>query len=129
MSHFTRRSFAFSFFAAFASSAAFAQAGKQRRVRFPKGRTTAVLKGAVGSGAPDTYLLRAGRGQTMIVHVSSTGKNAGFDIFAPNGGGKLEGASGASDWTGALPANGDYAIDVYPTNGTATSYTLEVTIR
>ncbi len=107
-----------------------AQTGTTRRVRFPKGRTTAVVKGAVVRATQDQYILGARRGQTMIVHITSLEKNAVFAILGP-GGVALDGAEEGADvmdWTGELPSSGDYSIWVSPTRGNAT-YTLEVTIR
>ncbi|MCM3904006.1 MAG: hypothetical protein ND866_20080 [Pyrinomonadaceae bacterium] len=104
--------------------------GKTQRVRFARGRTTAVLNGAVVRATQDRYILGAREGQTMIVHVTSREKNAVFTILDPSGtalAGTDEG-SDAMDWTGELPLSGDYSIWVSPTRGNAT-YTLEVTIR
>ena len=104
--------------------------GKTQRVRFARGRTTAILKGAVVRGTKDRYILGAREGQTMIVHVSSREKNAAFTILGPDATalqGTDEGLD-ATDWTGELPLSGDYSIWVSPTRGNAT-YTLEVTIR
>ncbi|HEY7784721.1 MAG TPA: hypothetical protein VIB00_08340 [Pyrinomonadaceae bacterium] len=104
--------------------------GKTQRVRFAKGRTTAVLKGAVVRATQDRYILGARAGQTMIVHITSREKNAVFTILGPDATaleGTEEGAD-AMDWTGELPLSGDYSIWVSPTRGNAT-YTLEVTIR
>jgi len=104
--------------------------GKTQRVRFARGRTTAVLHGAVVRGTQDRYILGARSGQTMIVHITSREKNAGFAILGPDAT-ALEGAeegTDATDWTGTLPLSGDYSIWVGPTRGNAT-YTLEVTIR
>jgi hypothetical protein len=113
-----------------ACSALTAYAWKVQRVKFARGRTTAVLKGAVIRAESDRYLLAARSGQTMIVHITSLEKNAVFRISAPDGS-DLPGAeeeADVSDWTGELPSNGDYSIWVTPTRGNAT-YTLEVTIR
>lgn len=107
-----------------------AQTGRTQRVRFPRGRTTAVLKGAVVRGTQDQYILGARGGQTMIVHITSRENNAVFAILGPNAT-ALDGAeegTDARDWTGRLPLSGDYSIWVGPTRGNAT-YTLEVTIR
>lgn len=107
-----------------------APAGKTQRVRFARGRTTAVLKGAVVRGTQDRYILGARAGQTMIVHITSREKNAVFTILDPNAT-ALEGTDDgldAMDWTGELPLSGNYSIWVSPTRGNAT-YTLEVTIR
>ena len=104
--------------------------GKTQRVKFARGRTTAVLKGAVVRGTQDRYILGARAGQSMIVHVSSREKNAVFTILGPDGT-ALEGTEEGSDtmeWTGELPLSGDYSIWISPTRGNAT-YTLEVTIR
>jgi hypothetical protein len=109
---------------------AFAQRGRTQRVRFPRGRTTAVLKGAVVRGTQDRYILGARAGQTMLVHITSREKNAVFTILGPDATaleGTEEGAD-ATDWSGELPLSGDYSVWVSPTRGNAT-YTLEVTIR
>ena len=112
------------------ASASIAQTGKTQRVRFARGRTTAVLKGAVVRGTTDRYILGASRGQTMLVHITSREKNAVFTILGPDGTalpGTDEGVD-ATDFSGELPLNGDYSVWVSPTRGNAT-YTLEVTIR
>ncbi len=103
-----------------------AQTGSTRRVRFQKGRSTAVLKGAVVRGTEDRFILGASRGQTMTVRVTSVEDNAYFEIFAPNSGRSM--GSGEAEWSGELPRNGDYTIVISPTRGNAT-YTLEITIR
>lgn len=107
-----------------------APSGKTQRVRFARGRTTAILKGAVVRGTQDRYILGARAGQTMIVHISSREKNAVFTILGPDSS-ALQGADeglDATDWTGELPLSGDYSIWVSPTRGNAT-YTLEVAFR
>jgi hypothetical protein len=111
-------------------SSVIAQSGKTKRVRFPRGRTTAVLQGAVVRATNDRFILGARRGQTMTVHITSREKNAVFTILGPDAT-ALEGTDeglDATDWTGELPLSGDYSIWVSPTRGNAT-YTLEVTIR
>ena len=104
--------------------------GKTQRVRFARGRTTAILKGAVVRGTEDRYILGARAGQTMIVHLTSREKNAEFLIQDPNGTAVegLDDGLADTDWTGELPVSGDYSIWVSPTRGNAT-YTLEITIR
>ena len=101
-----------------------AQRGTTRRVRFGRGRTSAVLRGAVVRGTTDRYILGAQVGQTMIVHLSSVEGNAAFNVC-------LRGdcfVTEATDWSGELNRSGNYVIEVSPTRGNAT-YTLEVTIR
>lgn len=105
---------------------AVAQGDRTRRVRFARGRTTAVIKDAVVRATRDRYVLRARAGQTLIVHITSLEDNAVFDVYAP--GGRRTLAQETTDWEGALPRTGNYVISVGPTRGNA-SYTLEVTIR
>ena len=108
-------------------------AGGQRemtkRVRFAKGRTSTIIKGAVVRGEVHNYILGAKEGQTMIVHITSREKNAVFTVYFS---GKQEAvgddATETTDWQGILPADNNYVIEVGSTRGNAT-YTLEVTIR
>ena len=108
----------------------------QKRVKFPPGRTTVVLKGKTTGGPsesggmnPVTYVLRARRGQQMFLHLTSAKKNAVLGVYAP-GMELLEGAQNESDWTGTLPKSGDYEIMVFPEDEmTDTTFTLEITIR
>jgi hypothetical protein len=109
---------------------------KSTRVRFPPGRTTAILKGTTTGGPSESggmdpigYLLRASKGQEMILHLTSAKKNAVFRVYAP-GMDLVEGAQEVTDWDGTLPKTGDYEIIVYPQDeATNTTFTLEVTIR
>jgi hypothetical protein len=105
-----------------------AQSDRTRRVRFARGRTTTVIKDAVVRGTRDRYILRASRGQTLTVHITSLEDNAVFDVYRLGSNQPLDGAQETMDWTGELPRNGDYVIVVGGTRGNAT-YTLEVTIR
>ena len=108
----------------------------QKRVKFPPGRTTVVLKGKTTGGPsesggmnPVSYVLRARKGQQMTVHVTSAKKNAVFGLYAP-GMDLVEGAQSVTDWSGTLPKSGDYEIIVFPQDEkTNSTFTLEVTIR
>lgn len=106
--------------------AAWAQTGRTQRVKFPRGRNSVTLKGAAVRGTQDRYMLRAGRGQTMTLRITSTEDNAVFDVIPPTSDNPL--VSEVTEWTGELPATGDYTIVVGPTRGNAT-YSLRVTIR
>ncbi|HEX8560827.1 MAG TPA: hypothetical protein VF668_22220 [Pyrinomonadaceae bacterium] len=95
-----------------------------KRVRFGRGRTTAVIRDTVRLCTSHEYTLRAGAGQRMSVHLA-TGRRTSFTVQSPSG--TLEGADGVTDWTGELPESGDYLIQI-GTDATA-AYTLEVTVR
>ena len=108
----------------------------QKRVRFPPGRTTVILKGRTTGGPsesggmnPVSYLLRARKGQQMTLHLTSAKRNAVFGLYLP-GMDLVQGAQNQTDWTGELTRTGDYEIIVFPQDEvTDTTYTLEVTIR
>ena len=105
-------------------------------VKFPKGRTTVILKGKTTGGPsesggmdPVAYRFRARKGQTMILHLTSAKGNAVFGIYAP-GMDLIEGAQNMTDWKGTLPKTGEYEIIVFPEDeATNTTFTLELTIR
>jgi hypothetical protein len=109
--------------------------GKTINVRFPKGRTTVILKGRTTGGPsesggmdPITYRLHARKGQTLTLHLTSAKKNAIFGVWAP-GMDPLIGEN-STDWSGMLPKTGAYEISVWPEDeATNTAFTLEVTIR
>jgi hypothetical protein len=110
--------------------------GKTIPVRFPKGRTTVILKGRTTGGPsesggmdPITYRLVAKKGQTLTLHLISAKKNAIFGVWAP-GMDPLDVGQNATDWSGKLPKSGAYEISVWPEDeATDTTFTLEVTIR
>ena len=107
-----------------------------KRIKFPPGRTTVILKGKTTGGPsesggmnPVSYVLRARKDQQMTLHLTSTKKNAVFGLYSP-GMELMEGAQSVADWSGKLPKTGDYEIIVFPEDEvTNTTYTLEVTIR
>jgi hypothetical protein len=109
---------------------------KTVNVRFPKGRTTVILKGRTTGGPsesggmdPITYRLHAKRGQTLTLHLISAKKNAVFGVWAP-GMDPMDTGQNPTDWSGTLPKTGAYEISVWPEDeATDTTFTLEVTIR
>ena len=106
------------------------------RVKFPKGRTTVILKGRTTGGPsesggmdPIAYHVRARKGQTMTLHLTSAKGNAVFGVYAPAMD-LIDVGPKAKDWSGTLPKTGDYEIIVFPEDeATDTTFTLELTIR
>ncbi|HEX8146168.1 MAG TPA: hypothetical protein VF591_03110 [Pyrinomonadaceae bacterium] len=94
-----------------------------KQIKFPRGRTTAVIKDTVRLCTSHEYTLRARAGQTMSVNLA-TGKRTGLTVMSPSGEALLD---GGKDWSGELPEDGAYTLQV-GTDATA-AYTLEVTIR
>ena len=99
------------------------------RIRFSRGRTTVIRKGAIAQGGNDLYLVRAKAGQTMIVHITSKQGDAVFDITEPPPGSGTPFTRENKDLTDKLERSGDYYISIYGLGGAVTNYTLEVTVR
>jgi hypothetical protein len=107
-----------------------------RRIQFPLGRTTAVVKGTLKGSAEVTYLLRAKKGQTLLAHLAvARNEDASLLIKGP-GGTQLQNADGSDagdDFSVTLPGTGDYSLVVFPPDTAGRNdlahYTLEVTVR
>ncbi|HEV2800467.1 MAG TPA: hypothetical protein VGW12_08220 [Pyrinomonadaceae bacterium] len=105
-----------------------AQTSTPERIRFQRGRTTAVINGRTDTNGRH-YLLRANAGQRMIVHLSSAKKDIHFQVVPARADGEaIESSVQARDWEGDLPETGDYYVSVFANKG-AGDFTLEVTIR
>lgn len=99
----------------------------ERRVTFPRGRTSATVKGYI----PDrltTHLLkvRARAGQTLSVRLASARRDIDMCVVYPNGS-TPDGGCGRG-FTGVLPDDGDYSI-IVDSKRDKTSYTVTVSIR
>ncbi len=100
-----------------------------RRISFARGAVSASVDGSIASRRTNTYILRAAKNQTMTV--SATSKDAvALTIYGLTDGQPLVRANGASvsAWSGTLPADQDYVINVVP-GVDATTFTLAVTIK
>jgi hypothetical protein len=102
-----------------------AKGDRIERIRFARGASAATIQTSVIRGSRDTFLLSAQRRQTLTVSVTSLEKNAVFDIKGPNG--KLI-KQEVTNWSGVLPATGDYRIIVGGTRGNA-NYRLRVSVK
>lgn len=93
-----------------------------RPIRFAKGKSSGTVTGKT-SGI-DEYSLGAGEGQTMTLRLTSPDGNAAFEVMLDD----YTLTCRTTEWTGELPASGQYRVYVLATKGTA-SYTLKVEIR
>jgi len=126
----TRRLLALVFICVFAFSSISAQ-GVKRKVRFAKGASSITIRAAVVRGDRDRYYISARAGQTMTVKITSTEKNAVFQIYYHGEEESLPGASDGDDamnWSGKLPIDNEYVIVVGGTRGNAT-YALTISIK
>jgi hypothetical protein len=116
-------------------SASLAADGIQSKtIQFAKGASSATVKGSIQGRQTIDYKLRARAGQTMTVNLKSGNPGLAFNVLPP--GSKdvaIEGAIGLQDWSGALPADGEYTVRTYldragARRGEKASYTLTVAI-
>ena len=105
-----------------------------KRVQFARGASSATLKSALKGDAIHDYVLGAKAGQTMRVALKTGSTSAYFNVLPPGSEDALfMGSTSGNQWSGTLPADGDYRVRVYlmrnagRRNETAT-YTLSVGI-
>lgn len=99
------------------------------RITFKQGATSATVKGVVTTLNTVSYVLRAMKNQTMTVKVSSSHGTLVLNIYGLDDEDTLVSASAnKSSWSGKLPANQDYVVEVVPHIGAAT-FTLDITIK
>ncbi len=125
-----RRMLALAFICAFAFGSVSAD-GVRKKVRFAPGTSSTTIRGAVVRGDRDRYYVGAKAGQTMSVKVTSTEKNAVFQIYFHGEEESLPGAGDGDDtmtWSGKLPIDNEYVIVVGGTRGNAT-YALTISIK
>lgn len=102
--------------------------GRPERIRFASGATSATVDGFSIANAPKRYVLRAMAGQEMTVNLVTPSAFTYITVLTPDGG-NLAGADGIiQNWTGRLPATGDYTVEVINTAQGAANFTLRVTI-
>ena len=99
------------------------------RISFARGATSGSVDGSIASRRTNTYILWAAKDQTMTVTATSKDSVA-LTVYGLTDGQPLVRANGAgvSSWSGKLPANQDYVINVVPGVDT-TTFTLTVTIK
>lgn len=101
------------------------------QVRFARGASSAVVRGRIGRGLRDQYLIRARPGQVLTMRFESADAQAGFDVFVTEGLG-AEPVTPADEWqrewSGRLPRGDEYYINV-GTRGAGGPYSFEVRIE
>jgi hypothetical protein len=117
------------------SSLAYAGGIETRAVQFAKGKSSATIKGTIQGDQTIDYTLRARAGQTMSVKLATSKGANYFNVLPPgsNDEALFVGSSGGNEWTGTLPADGEYKLRVYlmrsaARRNEAANYTLTVGI-
>jgi hypothetical protein len=108
---------------------------ESRPLHFARGASSATVKGSLKGPQTIDYKLRAKAGQTMSVTLK-TGNSANYFNVLPPGSKDVAifvGSSGGNEWTGPLPADGEYTIRVYLMRSAArrnevANYTLTVSV-
>ena len=113
-----------------------------RRVAFPKGKTSVIYKGKLTTeyASYDSYVVRAKKGQTLSVKLTTTDRNASFAIyetqeFGPDEDTILPNNPTLRLFSGKLPITSEYSVQVYGVssiedrNPTSAPYTIEISLR
>ena len=88
-----------------------AAAQSKVRVKFAAGASAATMKGKITGYRYVDYLVGARAGQTLSVSVGSSNRFTQLVVFGPSME-NLDGATGVAEWSGELPASGDYTVRV-----------------
>ena len=106
----------------------------KQRVRFARGASAATVGGTVRGYAFRDHIVGARSGQTISVKLNSRNIFAVLTIFTPDGD-NLEGATETDEFSGELPASGDYVIRVGMMRAEArrknsiANYSLRISVR
>ena len=113
-----------------------AQEARTEIVSFMAGETGATVTGRVTGDESVNYVIRAEEGQSMEVILTPDNASTYFNVFAP---GKTPGQDEAmfigsvsgTEYSGILPADGDYVIQVFLMRNAArrnevVNYTLDI---
>jgi hypothetical protein len=115
------------------AGSAIADAGiRQEKVQFARGASSAAIKGQIKGDATVDYVVRAAAGQTLSVKLQETNPQNYFNVMPPDskGSAMFVGDTG-EDYSGVLPADGDYVVRVYlmraaARRGESSNYTVTI---
>lgn len=114
-----------------------------KQIHFAPGASVGEARGGIVRGERALYAINAASGQQMTVRITSPENNAVFQLYWPGAraemedgavrvdGTALRGANEGDDatqWSGALPASGNYLIVIGGTRGNA-AYSLNISIK
>ena len=105
---------------------------RQEKVQFAKGASSEVIKGQLKGDETVDYVVRAAAGQTLAVKLQETNPQNYFNVMPPDskGSAMFVGDTG-EDYSGVLPADGDYVVRVYlmrpaARRGESSNYTVTI---
>jgi LysM repeat protein len=98
------------------------------RISFAAGAISSTTSGSLAPYASQYYVLRALKGQQLMINVSPTDENLRLVIYGFDGSVLRSGmSSGAPSFNGTLPSTQDYIV-ILTASDQAVSYTMHVTI-
>ncbi|MCI0555405.1 MAG: LysM peptidoglycan-binding domain-containing protein [Anaerolineae bacterium] len=98
------------------------------RINIPAGTNTVTLQGTVTASGKVRYVLNALQGQTLSLKVTGPANELALAVYQPNGT-ALKAQDTTLTWTGTIPTNGDYIIELVSVLVVSNkSYTMEVTL-
>lgn len=107
----------------------------QVKVEFAKGTSSKTIKGQIKGNETIDYVVRAARGQSMKVTMTTKNSASYFNVIAPNETDVaiFVGSTSGDTYEGELPSSGDYKIRVYLMRSAArrqetASYTLNISV-
>jgi len=113
-----------------------------KRVVFPKGKTSVSYKGKLTReyASYDAYLLRAKKGQTLTVKLTTTDRDASFSVYetkelGPDEDMILPNNETLRLFTGKLPITSEYSVQVYGISSiddreaSGAAYIIEISLR
>ncbi|MGB8214684.1 MAG: hypothetical protein WCE68_14090 [Anaerolineales bacterium] len=98
-------------------------------ISFTSGETSITLAGSTPDGNVFSYALVCQTGQVMTVTLNVPASTAYLDVFGLATGTLLSSSKKLNTWTGTLPANEDYIIEVIPVGGQVVNYTITVSVN
>ena len=98
------------------------------RLNFPAGSNTVTLSGTVAATKVKVrYVLTASQGQTLSIKVTAPAAEIQLAVLASNGT-VLKAQDATLTWSGTIPSNGEYFIDIVNVAAADKLYTLEVSL-
>lgn len=86
---------------------------REESVALPKGRDSVALKGRIKGREFVDYLVRAGAGQTLAVGLVKSNPQNYFNVSAPGAEAAMHIGSLGGEFSGVVPADGEYVVRVY----------------
>lgn len=96
------------------------------RINIPAGSNGVSLSGAVNAQSKVRYILSAAQSQTLNLKVTGPANELALAVYAPSGS-PLKAPDTTVTWSGAIPSNGDYIIEIVSVLVNSNkNYTLDV---